>query len=202
MDAAVDICNDALAHVSQPYEIMSLDDPTEPARLCRRHFHPTMLEVLDAALWRCARRRVRLSPLAEGPEFGWAAQFQLPADFVRMVSFNGRDGSVSGPLFDREGRRLLANAREARVVYVRDVTVDGEPGLKDMDALLCKAAAIALAVKLALVYAPASPLSQKLEQALPLALRDARAANVFEAREPQIPAVDASSSDLLLSRTL
>jgi hypothetical protein len=180
---------------------MSLDDDTGEARLCRRHFGNTMREVLRAAQWRCARRRVRLSPLAEPPEFGWRAQFQLPADFVRLVSFNGdrRDG-VSGPLFEIEGRRLLANEGSARVVYVRDVTMEGEPGLRNMDALLCRAAAIALAAKLALVYAPASPLSQKLEQALDIALRQARAANVFEAREPQIPAVDERSSDLLLSR--
>jgi hypothetical protein len=200
MDAAVDICNDALSGVSQR-EIMSLDDETAEARLCRRHFRNTMREVLRVAQWRCARRRVMLSPLEEKPAFGWHEQFQLPADFVRLVSFNGeRCDGVSGPLFEIEGRRLLANAGSARVIYVRDVTMDGEPGLKDMDALLYRTAAIALAAKLAGVFAPNSKLPEKFKQDLVFALRDARAANVFEAREPQIPAVDARSSDLLLSR--
>lgn len=103
----IELCNDALALVGHRV-IMSLDDNSTEAGLCRRFWQDTVRETLRDGMWHCARKRLTLAPLAEPPPFGWAAQYQLPGDFIRLVELNGAlAGEADCPLFTIEGRVLL-----------------------------------------------------------------------------------------------
>jgi hypothetical protein len=199
----VTLCNDALARLCGR-SIMSLDDETEEARLCKRHFVTSVREVLRDGVWRCARRRVRLSPLAEEPAFGWGSQFQLPPDFVRLVELNERRvGMADCPLYEIEGLRLLMNKRsewgwvgaflgfgvDARLVYVRDITQPGEPGMAQMEPLLSRACSLALARKLVFPMQMNERYASLLDQEYQAALRDARSANTRDGFAPPVPGV-------------
>jgi hypothetical protein len=229
MHTAVDLCNDALARIAQR-EIMSLDDASNEARQCRRHFANTLREVLRDGSWRCARARAVLAPLEEPPPFGWSLQFQLPGDFIRAISVNENPvGAERCPLFEVEGRRLLMNCgfRIAdcglpnqgvsppaacvpfnpqsekfilRLVYIRDLTQPGVPALADADALFLKAASLALAAKLAWPFQQSDRLAQSLLAQYQQALRSARTVNARDAFEKTIPAFDAPSSEFHTAR--
>jgi hypothetical protein len=198
MDADVTLCNDALARLGER-SIMSLDDETTEARLCKRHFATTVREVLRDGVWRCARRPVRLSPMEEKPAFGWWEQFQLPPDFVRLVVLNEkRVGMSDCPLYEIEGSRLLMNPRsgigvffgfgvDARLVYVRDITQPGEPGMAQMEPLLSRACSLALARKLVFPMQMSEKYAKLLDAEYLDAVRDARSANTRDGFAPPVP---------------
>jgi hypothetical protein len=118
-----DIANDALALIGEK-SIVSLADNSVYARLAKQLLPQAVRQVLRYAPWRCARRRVLLSPLADAPAFGWRHQFQLPADCVRVVSLVGSGGCDGARGYEVEGRLLLANVSAAPLVYVSDFSGD------------------------------------------------------------------------------
>jgi len=228
----VTLSNEALALAGERM-IMSLDDASNEARLCKRFIHGVVTEVLRDGVWHFARKRVVLAPLAEAPAFGWTWQYQLPGDFIRLVELNGAlVGEADCPLFTTEGRRLLMrDARlpqtdvsspiptppgmpdtppppllpvhavgEARIVYIRDITVDGEHGIGDTDALFDAACAYKLASKLAWPLQQSRTLKESLEQSYATALQKAKSVSSREAFERQRSAFDWHGSRFMESR--
>lgn len=57
--------------------------------------------------------------MVEVPKFGYAAQFQLPSDFLRLIAINDHlvddDGCMA---FKVEGNRILAQGSALRLEYV------------------------------------------------------------------------------------
>jgi hypothetical protein len=185
----VTLCNDALARLGE-MAIMSLSDQTAEARLCKRYLQVTVREVLRDGVWRCARRRAVLPALAEKPVFGWAEQFELPGDFVRLVELGGkRVGMSDCPFFEIEGSRLLMNCGVAHVVYVRDVLMEGDPGMVCMEPLLARACAVALARKLVFSLQMDAKYVPLLTQEYDNALRDARSANTRDGFQRPVPSL-------------
>lgn len=80
----VDVCNRALSRVGAA-RITSLTDAVKPARACNNAFDIVRDEVLRAHPWNSAMARAQLAKVAAAPAFGYDDQYQLPADFVRMV---------------------------------------------------------------------------------------------------------------------
>ena len=115
------ICNLALARLSET-AIMSLDDETQPARYCKRFYAQTRDAVLQSHAWNFAIARVLLSRLAEEPIAGWAHQYALPVDCLRILQVNGYEWHERQGLFETEGRALLTDAEVANVRYIRQVT--------------------------------------------------------------------------------
>jgi hypothetical protein len=174
---STDIANAALAQVCE-HQVTSLDDKTASARLAKVHFAATVREVLSAFPWRCARKRTVLARLAEKPAFGWAYQYQLPSDFLRVVALNEYAiGTAHTPLFEVEGDLLLTNESPAHLSYVRDVTADGTGvGIGHLDALCCKVIYLTLAAKMAWSFEQA----QSLRDSLLMQAKDAE--NLAKAR--------------------
>jgi hypothetical protein len=203
MASDIDICNDALALCGQGVSLLvSLDAPTQEARVCRQFFDKSAREVLRLGVFRCARRRADLSQFSEAPPFGFAFQYQLPADFLRAVGLNGHDCSHGwhdkAPLFEVEGDRLLTDARQARLVYVSDLVKTGR--LHEADPLLCKCVSLALAGKICWSLNQNRSLRESILAEFEAALREARSVSNRDAFEHVVPAFSASDSPVFLGR--
>lgn len=125
---------------------MSIDDAdSKGARVCLNAYEPTVREVARAGDWNCLRKRTTLGQLAVPPSFGWAYQYQLPADFINLSELNGVEyrGQPQDD-WEIEGKVLLTDADRADVKYiafVEDTTV--------WDALFANAVVVLLAAKIA-----------------------------------------------------
>ncbi len=145
MASEVEICRMALDLLGD-YAISDLAEATKQARLCRRNFAPMRDAVLRAHPWNCALTRTTLARDAAAPAFGFANQFTLPADCLRVLPLT-RDGAFGGaPVTHRiEGRKLLTDAgAPLPVVYVRRIADTAA-----FDAALVQAIAARLAWQIA-----------------------------------------------------
>lgn len=143
VSSVTQLCNLALAHLGEA-PVASVNEDSAAGRACLLHYGPTLSEVLRSHRWNFATARATLARIEADPPFGWTAQFQLPADCLRVLELNWSDGGdvVSEP-FAIEGDRLLSCGTEANVVYVRNVQ-----DVSLFDPLFVRALALKLAAAL------------------------------------------------------
>lgn len=90
--------------------------------------------------WNFAMRRAQLSALSEAPLHQFAAQYQLPADCLRLIEIY----RLSRDYWQIEGRRILTDHTGALDIrYLRDVT---EPAEFDPQFAHCFALRIAMSI--------------------------------------------------------
>lgn len=140
----IEIANSALVKLGAK-TIISLDDGSKEADLCKLRLDPCRDTVLRMHPWNCAMRRVQLAPLVTPPPFDWSHQFQLPSDCLRVIEVCGHERYLI------EGRRILADATLLDIIYIYRITDPVE-----IDALLGEAIACWLAYDIgyALVQSP------------------------------------------------
>jgi len=141
-----DICNNAIGRIGAQ-RIMDIDDQaSKSARICKNAYEITLREVLRLAPWNFAKDRVQLAELSAAPVFGWAKQYQLPTDFIRMVKFNDLEAWQDSPddFFEIEGKRVLTDEETARIEYIKYVDDPNQ-----YDALFTKALVVLLAAEIA-----------------------------------------------------
>ncbi len=91
------------------------------------------------------------------PPFGWSYQYDLPSNCLRVLEVNdSEDGDNRSPWIV-EGRKLLTNDDECRLVYIFR-----EDDVTKWDALFIDAMALALAVKLTEVIRGATSKTEQL----------------------------------------
>lgn len=185
---STDIANAALALVCEQ-RVSSISDDSEHGRRVRDALPLVVREVLSEFPWRCARRRVSLSQLSAPPDFGWRFQYQLPADFLRLVSLNG--DNVNGfdvTQFCVEGDRLLTHASRADAVYIFDVTGDRTGnGFSNLDALCAEAIYTKLAARLSFGFTQNSRREQELGAVYERVLAKAKSKSTRDAFEHTVP---------------
>ncbi len=183
MASLVEIGNLALGEVAEQ-TINTLDDATTPARAVKRYIAHSIREALAEAKWKCAREAAVLTQDATAPLFGWDYAYQLPVDFLRMVSFNDTDpDNVVAELFEVRGRRVLTDESAAYIVYVADLTL-ATGDVNVMPPLLVKAVYLNLAAKLAWAMQQNRSLKSTLEELSMAAMKKARAADAQEEFRP------------------
>lgn len=125
MPSVVDICNEAMDLLGAA-TITSLTENSKEARLCNRRFDTVRDQVLRSHPWNCAITRATLAKDAAAPAFGFSSQFTLPTNpyCLRVLSFwNATVNSDvaaydSTAMFKVEGRKILTNQSECKIVYV------------------------------------------------------------------------------------
>lgn len=135
MASVVGIVNSALIKLGAD-RIISLSDDSVEARLASAQYEKLKDEVLRSHPWNFALARSRLGRLSSAPVFGYACQFALPSDCLRVLMLG--DGHARYAI---EGRRLLADRKEAEIVYIARVA---DPNLFDpqfRETLACRLAA-------------------------------------------------------------
>ncbi len=183
MPGPVEISNVALGMVGEP-PITSFQDDLDTARAVNLRFPTVRDAVLRAHYWNFAKSRRQLAKLVENPPFGFDAQFELPADWLRMVAVNpDRYGlSVKAPDYKIEGKRLLLNGSEtARIIYIARVA-----DTTKWDALATEALAARLASELAVSVTQNRTLAQQLFQQYQDKLAEARSADAMDEPAEQI----------------
>ena len=117
-----DIANLALGHIGAP-PIMDLDDrDNKSAREVKRVFDSSIAAVGRMHTWNCLKQRTQAAQLTIKPIFGWAEQYQLPSDYLKMVSLNDKDREDFSDLWEIEGDKLLTDETEANIRYIAHLT--------------------------------------------------------------------------------
>ena len=118
----VDICNSALLKLGSA-PLMSIEEDTREGRLCRAQYTKLKTALLNEHPWSFAKRRIKLNRDVDEPEFGFDAQFLLPADFLRVIDiYASQKGFDALPAQDWlvEGDYVLSNAQVLYMVYITD----------------------------------------------------------------------------------
>lgn len=148
----VDIVNLALDQIGVP-PLVSLTDPTEVAKKCKRAYDPQRQAALRDHVWNFAVKTESLGAdaTAYNPHFG--ASYTLPALCLRALSINDDPDAE----FKIEGRHIVTDEPSVVLTYIQDVT---DPTL--WDALFQTAFPVRLASHLALAIPHNSTMAKDL----------------------------------------
>ncbi|MEO6054818.1 MAG: hypothetical protein ABIP97_12475 [Chthoniobacterales bacterium] len=133
------ICNLALGRLGND-SILSTDDDSESARVCKLFYGQTRDEVLRSHRWKFATVLASLAQLTATPVFDWSYQYQLPTDCLRVLQVNGFEPWEQPGLFEIQGRFLLTDADGANVKYTSRITDANQFDPLFIEALACKLA--------------------------------------------------------------
>lgn len=166
MATGVSICSNALLMLGAQ-TINDFNEPVDRAKIAANLYPTIRDDLLRSHPWNCTIKRALLAPDATPPAFGFDNQFELPADFLRVLEV-GQSGYQIDYLV--EGRSILANATsvELRYVYLNPVENTWDAGLV---ALLT----LAMAAAMAYPITQSAALQATMEQKLVMAKKVARA---------------------------
>ena len=166
MATGVSICSNALLMLGAQ-TINDFQEPVDRAKLAANLYPTIRDDLLRTHPWNCTIKRVLLAPDATPPAFGYANQFELPADFLRVLEV-GQAGIQIDYLV--EGRSILADATsvELRYVYLNEVE-------NTWDASLVGLLTLAMACAMAYPITQSAALQSTFEQKLSMAKKVARA---------------------------
>lgn len=141
--SVVEICNNALQDLGEE-AITSLTDTNKAARLCNQRWPSVRDAVLRAHPWNCAMAQASLAAAQAAPLWRWEYQYQLPADYLRVVLVVGQDERTIRN-WEVQGRVILCNEpAPMRISYIRR-----ETNPQRYDALLSEALSARLSAALA-----------------------------------------------------
>ena len=110
----LDICNIALSKLGEA-PIPSLDANGSPAsRLCYMHYHPVRREVLCAARWSFAKKKVELSGAFSDDTGMHSVPHTLPQDCLRVLA-------VNCPSWTLRGRTIFCTRQDIQLLYIADI---------------------------------------------------------------------------------
>lgn len=143
MASSTEICNLALTMIGQE-PVVTLDDTTKGARLCKRWYNPVLEAELRGYPWTFAMKRAVLSPLYDKglaefppvPELSKSYVFQLPTDCIRIANLN-----VPYDQYTLEGNKIYA---DTDTLYIRYVSKPESSALFDPQFVMVLACAIAI----------------------------------------------------------
>jgi len=117
MATEVSICNQALLLLGAN-TVISLDDDTTEAKLCKAHYQPIRDAVIEAHNWTFATRWMTLPALATAPEGEYANAFPLPSNVLRVI-FVGESYKHPVDEWRVEGNNIVMNqiSCKCQVIY-------------------------------------------------------------------------------------
>lgn len=116
MASATSICSNALLMLGAD-PINDLVAEEGDRAILALNLWPTSRDaIIRAHMWDCCIKRLTLAPLVAAPEYGWAFQYQLPGDCVRLIGIGPVDGYAVNHKV--EGRTILANYNPLFVRYL------------------------------------------------------------------------------------
>lgn len=127
MGSAVDSCNVALSHLGNARRVAAIDPPdgSAEADYCATFYPLSVTEMLEAADWSFARKRVALAPAPTNESTVWQYAYELPSDCLvprRILTGDASKFDQDSAQFDVEGDVLYTNQAEAVLLYTRPVS--------------------------------------------------------------------------------
>jgi hypothetical protein len=114
------ICTNALLMLGAQ-TLSSTNDGTDRSTIAANLYPTARDAVLRSHPWNCATKRVVLAPDSAAPAFGYAAQFTLPSDFLRVVEVGDFNEDVDWKV---EGGKILASGTALKLRYIWRNTVE------------------------------------------------------------------------------
>jgi len=188
MASRTDIANLALTRLGQT-QIVDLSDNSQAANVLSALFDLAVDAELRANLWHFSRARSRLAQLTDKPVFGFSAQYQLPADCLRLLRVHvglptGWTQEGIAPYSIEAGRLLVDHTGALDIQYVRRIK-----DTQQFDALFVQVLATRLAMEACERITQSNTKKQMLSEDYLQALKTARRANAIE-RPTTAPAND------------
>ena len=90
MASVVEICNNALNQLGAS-TILSLTEDSKNARLCNARYESIRNAVFRSHTWNCLMARQEIAADTATPVWGWANQFTLPSDCLRVITISDYD---------------------------------------------------------------------------------------------------------------
>lgn len=182
MASEVDICNRALQKLGAD-RITSLTQNSVNARACNLAYEHVRDAELRKHPWNFAITRTTLAEDATAPSFGYAAQFTLPVDCLRLLPPDPLSSNFNYLDWKIEGRKILTD--EETSLEIRYIKREEDTGM--FDALFTEALSCAIAVELCEELTQSNTKAQIVRDDYIKAIREARKMNAFEnhSEEPQ-----------------
>lgn len=121
MTSQVDICNLALTRLGGE-EITAIDEGSRGARLCSRHYYPTLNALLREHEWNFAIKRAVLAADVTPPVTEYTQRYAVPSDFLKMVRLN----ECTSDEYRVEGGFIVTDEGTAEIEYVAQVTDENQ----------------------------------------------------------------------------
>jgi hypothetical protein len=190
MASEIDICNNALLQLGENV-IISFDDDSNRARLCKRFYQDMRDSVLRAYPWKCAVAFQGLSLLAGSDMItgsGFSYTYQLPVSpyCLRALLLNN-DKTVEWQVV---GRKLVTDESSVTLKFIARIV---DPGL--FDALLSEAIACRLSQIIAYPITANTALAKAMWEIYQAKLSEARSIDGMEGFYEEL-----TSDDLLTVR--
>lgn len=136
MASSVDICNLALANISQKANVSSISPPEASAESqhCARFYPIALSGLLEMHAWGFATKRANLALLTlPATVFSWLYAYAYPSDCVKPLKVmlpESTDDTATQDFdvetFDDGTRVIYTNVEDATLVYTRSVTDTGK----------------------------------------------------------------------------
>lgn len=172
MSTEVDICNIALHRIGAE-RITSLADTTKRAKICNDLYSFERDLLLREHPWNFATARVALAKTANTPLFGFTGEFQLPADYIRVI--DTEFGDYEDFEFRIEADKLLCDESSIKIEYIFKATDTSK-----FDAKFIETLALRIASRLAYSMVNSATLQDRIYNEADIALRNAR---LYDAQE-------------------
>ena len=186
MASIVGVCNAALQLIKNSKQITSLEQGTKEANACEIIFDEMRDATLEVHNWNFATKRVKLAQLTDTPEFEWDYAYQLPSDFLRVVSVHNNSTGRDRIPYKIENGEILSDAEDLFLRYVARVE---DPNL--MPATFRLARSKILASRLAVTLTGSASLSKEMyEQYVSEYLPTAKSADSIQDMADQLPESD------------
>ena len=186
MASEVGICNAALQLIKNSKQITSLEQGTKEANACEIIFDEMRDAALEVHNWNFATKRVKLGQLTDTPAFEWDYGYELPADFLRVVSVHNNSTGRDRIAYKIENGQINSDASD---LYLRYVARVEDPNL--MPATFRLALSKVLASRLAVTLSGSASLSKEMyEQYIAEDLPTAKSADSIQDMADQLPESD------------
>lgn len=170
MYSVVSICKEALALLGQTKAMISIDDDTKAARLCKQFYEAERNKLLRKHPWSFALKQARFAKTTETPLYDFANIFRLPADCLKFI----RPATLDSP-FLKIGPAIYSNEDTFYGLYVWEIS---NPIL--FDVLFVDALALALAKKLCMPLIASRSRYEELHMEFKESIATAKSNNAFE----------------------
>ena len=125
MASVVQICNSALNQLGAS-SITALTENSKNARICNERYETVRDAVYRSHPWNCLVKRVQLAQDSDTPSCGFAYQYTLPSDCLRILGIKDYNSD-----YKIEGRKLLISESEVYLIYLAQIT-----DVNELDVLL------------------------------------------------------------------
>ena len=116
------ICNQALTSLGAK-EILSINDNTTEARLCKLHYQPTLNSLLEMASWTFATVTIPLPRSAESAPPPYTSKFLIPVNILRVIeaSEDPNFNIANTTYWQIQGEYIVSDSAE---IYIRAIRND------------------------------------------------------------------------------